>query len=275
MRACGQNQRAAYAEMRKQHLAQLLIYELTVLIGGKCNVFKRKALHFSAVVIVALKRYERRPRGSHCMPQLLCHCVSRTGRAGKRIRKAAGAYDRCTAFDNSVARFNAGNSAILCEDMPCRRVNDAHACAVHVTLQSAGNVICVVRYGKNAVAPLRLEAQTKAFKPLHSVTRRQPVKGAVQESAVTGNIVQELFDVTVVCNIASALARYSQLSAEDFVRLEQYYVKAALGCHCAAQHSCGAAADDHCISTQPVHTHRAPTRSFQGAQRSRILFPYF
>ena len=58
MRARRKHKRSAHAKVSEQHFAEFFVYELSVFKCGKRYISKRKALHPTAIFIVAFERNE-------------------------------------------------------------------------------------------------------------------------------------------------------------------------------------------------------------------------
>ena len=82
-----EHQRAAHAEMGKEHFAELLIYGSLLfpvgfgfLISSESNVLQRKAHKLAHPAFLRFKRYQRGLSLKHGMPQGLCKAIAVTRR---------------------------------------------------------------------------------------------------------------------------------------------------------------------------------------------------
>ena len=103
--------------MGKQHLAQLFVYELAVLIGRERHVFRGKALHLGAIVVTAFQRHEGRAARCDGVAQFFGKAVTITCGAGERIGKPAGTHGGSAAGNSPRLRHDARDSAVFREDL--------------------------------------------------------------------------------------------------------------------------------------------------------------
>ena len=220
--ARGEDQRAGDAEVRKQHLAQLLINELVVLIGRERHVFQREALHLGAIIVRAFQRHERRAARRDRVAQLLGEAVARPGGAGQRIAQAPGADGGGAAREIALHRHDARHGAVFGDDLLCGGFDGLYPGLAAEGGHDRRHVVCVVRLGKDAVSALCLERQARVFKEGHGVGRAEAVQGAVEEASVAGDVRHHGLHVAVVGEVAAALARDAELAPQLVVRLQKY-----------------------------------------------------
>ena len=274
VRARRQHQRARHAKVREEHLAQVGVNGLVLLIVDReRHVAQGEALHLGAPGILGFQRHERGARGRDRMAQPLRKPVAVAGRTGERIGQAARADDGGIAVDRALRGHNGGDGAVLRQDIRCRSVHDLPAGVRIGALKGVGNVVRPVGDREHAVAALGLERHAKRFKQRHRILRAEAVERAVEKAPVARNVGKDGFHIAVVRYVAAAFAGDAQLFAEHLVRLEQHNMKPALRRRERAHGPGRTAADHDYISFQQSHTPRILSRRSPARGTSQTCAP--
>ena len=270
MRTCRQDQRAGDTEMREEHLAEVGIDLLIVLIiDRERHVAQGKALHLGAPRVIGFQRHERGAQRRDRVAELLRKAIAVSGRAGERVRHAAGADNGCIAVNRALRGHDGGNCAVARQNIGRSGVQNAPPCVRIGALKRIGNVVRAVGDRKHAVAALSLERHAEGFKQRHRVARLEAVERAVEKASVAGDVCEHGLDIAIIRHVAAALAGDAQLLAEHLVRLKQHDAQPALR-RCERTHGPGRTAADHdYISFQRFHTPRILSRRSPAPGRSR------
>ena len=274
VRARRQHQRARHAKVRKEHLAQIGVDDLILLVVDRERyVAQGKALHLSAPGIIGFQRHERGTRGRDRVAQPLREAIPVAGRAGERIGQTARADDGGIAVDGALCGHDGRDRTVLRQNV-CRRSVHYPPARVRIgALKGVGNVVRPVGDREHAVAALGLERHAERFKQRHRVLRAQAVERAVEKAPVTRNIGKNGLDIAVIRHVAAALAGDAQLLAEHLVRLEQHDMEPPLRRRERAHGPGRTAADHNYISFQQSHTPRILSRRSPARGTSQICAP--
>ena len=251
--ARGEDQRTRDAEVRKQHLAQFPVNELVVLVGRERHVLEGEALHLGASLVRAFKRHEGRAARRDRVAQLLGEAVARSGGAGQRIAESTGADGGGAAREIALSRHDSRHGAVFGDNLLCSGFHGLHPRLAAEGRDRRRHVVCVVRLRKDAVSALGLQRQARIFKEGHGVGGAETVQGAVEETAVAGDVCHHGLHVAVVGEVAAALARDAELAAQLVVRLQEHSLHAAVCRLIRAHHARGAAADDDKLCGFKLH----------------------
>ena len=100
VRGCGKDHGTRYAEMCKEHLAKVLVYDLVFGIAhGKSRIFQRKPHHFGAERLCTHQRHKRWRCGGKLDICVLCETIAVSRGAGSGVGKTA------CADDHALKRF--------------------------------------------------------------------------------------------------------------------------------------------------------------------------
>ena len=169
------------------------------------------------------------------------------GRAGGRIALSARSDDDRIGFD-FLARFQlyAAYPPVLGQNLADTGVQtDFAAQPMQFAVKPAGNVACMVAFGKHSAAALYLELDTERFKHIHDAVIVQVTERRIQESGISDDIAHEFLILRHVRQIAATLAGDIDFLAQLFVSLEQCdRCTAAQRIH-RCHHTGCAAADDY------------------------------
>ena len=256
--------------MREEHLAEVGIDLLIVLIiDRERHVAQGKALHLGAPRVIGFQRHERGAQRRDRVAELLRKAIAVAGRAGERVRHAAGTDNGRAAVNRALRGHDGADRAVARQNIGRSGVQNAPPCVRIGALKRIGDVVRAVGNRKHAVAALGFERHAEGFKQRHRVARLKAVERAVEKASIAGDVCKHGFDVAVICHIAAALAGDAQLLAEHLVRLEQHDAQPALR-RCERTHGPGRTAADHdYISFQRFHTPRILSRRSPAPGRSR------
>lgn len=188
-------------------------------------------------------------------PRLLRHAVAVAGGAGAGIREPAGADDGVGALDLAVLGSDGADRAVLVgQDVPCALPEHSDAVFARKFREGVRYVVGLVGFREHAVPALGLQGNTKALEQRLRVRGPKPMYGALQEAPVAGDGGDELARVTVVGDVAAALAGDPQLAAQHPVRFQQHDAQPAPGRKTGAERPRSAAAYYNCVSFQLSRT---------------------
>ena len=268
MRGGGKRHRAGQSKMREQQLSKVGIYGFPLRIQKpERRVPQGKPLHFAAVAAVTDERHERTYGRQNGMAERRRHAVAVSRGAGQGIGNAARAENRCGAGKELCAVRNAADPAVV-QKQPFRSALPAqHAALLHRPRQCRKHIRGTVGHREHALPPLGLQRAAIRFKELHCTLRRKGKDAAVQKAAVSGDVFQNLFRRTCICNITSSLSGDEKLLSAAGVFLQKQDTQATACGMDRGKHSGGSPADDNHISRQLFHRrHNGPT-PFPDCQR--------
>ena len=132
----------------------------------------------------------------------------------------------------------------------------------------------MVRHRENPVASLCLQWNSRFFKEFHYVLGRERIESTVQEFRVRHNCPEQLFRVTVICNIASAFSCNIYFLSKFLVFLQDVDL---MSCPCqinASHHSGSTAAYDQYFTH--LHTfHKTDLQLFSNYRKLHKFYLYF
>ena len=258
MRAGGEHQRPADAEVGEQQLPLLGKHGLVLLVlHRQRHVPQREPLHGGAVRIVAHERDERRPRRDDRVSRLPGEAIAVAGAARRGIGNAAGGDDHRLRRIGRKPALDARKLPVAQDQRlgPIARQSDAEA--LQLALQRGADVEGAVGDGIDPLAALDLERDAEVLKKPHRAVAVQARKGAVEKAPALRHMGDQLVAVALVRHVAPALAGDIQLLPEPLVRLEQGNGGAHARSADRRHHPGGSAAD---------HSHAIHLRSCQKSQ---------
>ena len=274
VRARRQHQRTRHAKVREEHLTQVGIDDLILLIVDReRHVAQRKALHLGAPGIVRFQWDERWTRGRDRVAKLPGKPIPVAGRTGERIGQTARADDGSIAVDGTLRGHNGRDRTIVCQNIRRRGVHDPTACVRIGALKGVGNIVRPVGDRKHAVAALGLERHAERFKQRHRILRAKTVERTVEKAPVARDVGKNGLGIAVIRHVAAALAGDAQLFAEHLVRLEQHNIQPPRRRRERAHGPGRTAADHNYISFQRSHTPRILSRRSPARGTSQTCAP--
>ena len=97
---------------------------------------------------------------------------------------------------------------------------DVHTVSLHFHLQCADHIRRMIRLWKYTVATLSLQTQTCIFKEIHHILIGKSIKTAVHEFLIGYHILEKLFYITGIGDVASAFSCDKKLLSKFFIFLK-------------------------------------------------------
>ena len=239
------DQRAAHAEVRKEHLAQLVVDLLFAHLRADAHVLERQAHQQTGPLFRHRQPHQRAGKRRHGMAVFLRKRIAVAGGAGGRIGQAAGGDHDRLRVQRAAAGERHGKAAILPAHAGNRRIQrHLHARVPHAPGKGARHVARLVAHGKDTVAALHLRLGTQHGQQRSDVLMAELPHGRVEELAVARHLPEEVLGVAGVCHVAASLAGDVDLLAQLFVLFQQRHLRARPGGLQRGHHARRAAADD-------------------------------
>ncbi len=246
----------AHAEMGKQHLPEIAVNFLVILIDPHRRVAQAQPLQAAAQLPCRAQRHQGPcglydgVSGGPGQP------VAVPGAAGQRIAHAAGGHNNAGRLIVRLLPLDAPEPAVPEQQRLGPVPHDLHLQPAQVFLQRAADVKGPVRYREHPVPPLRLQRHAQALEKVHHVPAAEPGEGAVQKPPAAGHILQEFLQAAAVGHVAPALAGNIQLFAQPLIGLQQHCPPAVFRRRAGGHHSGGPAANhNNIMDHQTPRTH--------------------
>ena len=238
--------------MCKQHFTKALIQLFIVLKNCQRDIFERQSLQTRAGFSRTDQRNQRSAQRCHLVSKLLCPGIAVTGRAGQRIRFAAGCHNHAVRAVQLALGLDTDNTGFIGLDAGHTLLYNRHAAALDPEKQRVYNIPRLVRLRKHAVAALCFERYAQFLKELHGVLYGKRTQCTVQKARILRHMRQKFLHVTVVGDVAAPLACNCQLASHFFIALKQQHAGALLCC-CSGSHQTGCAGSNHCDCYRIIH----------------------
>ena len=144
------------------------------------------------------------------------------------------------------------------------------------------NIRRLIALRKNPVSPFGFEFYSLLLKKFNCIGRLTAVKSRKHNSRICRNVFHNGFAVAVICYVTSSLSGYKKFFPKDIIFFNYHGIK-SFSCGKYCRKKSGRSAADHKKVIHRFHHRRYRCRvlnrprtrpkSFQGFQRSFLLFP--
>ena len=152
----------------------------------------------------------------HLRRQLRATAITtRTG-----VRSTACAEDNLICYEVTISSLNTCSHTVFSSNFRYLAIGKQLATVLGVNFNKGiYNVLRLVAYREHPVATFNLGFQAIAFQKAHNVIIAELAQGAVQETSVTGNVLDNVLQLACVSNITASFAGNKHL----FTRLTHFF----------------------------------------------------
>ena len=239
------DQRAAHAKVRKEHLAQLVVDLLPAQLRAHAHILERQPHQQRGPLFRRRQPHQRARERRDRVAVFPGERIAVAGRSGGRIGQAASGDHDGFGVQLAAAGKRHGKATVLPAHMRHRRIQrHLHAGILHAPGKGARHVARLVTHREDAVAALHLRLGAQHGQQSGDVLMAELPHGRVEELAVARHLTKEVLGVAGVRHVAAALAGDVDLLAQLFVFFQQRHLRARPSGLQRGHHARRAAADD-------------------------------